>query len=306
MTRVWESKAKHQLPKKRAERLLMIFPQEHRKPTPGRAFRKARGISPLSLILFLAIGLALLGTLAYYFLDQLTELEQEAARLGDQVQSVAERAEAAHRRAAQAEQNALQAARAKEQAEEAKAKSEKTAQQALEEMKAAKQEAGLARQEAERIRKQREAELNRLYIALNQIAKTRRTALGLVMNLGSDAINFDFDKANLRPEDRELLSRIVGVLLTSKGYRTDVYGHTDDIGTEEYNQKLSERRARTVRDYLVKAGIDPRIITAKGLGKSSPRVPGTDSKARATNRRVELAIIDSVIQFEGLAPTEEQ
>ena len=284
----------------------MIFPQEHRKSRSEGAFRKARGISLLSLILFLALGLALLGALAYYFLGQLTDLKQEVARVGYQVQSVAERAEAAHRRASQAERNALQAAQAKQQAEEARAKAEVAVEQAQEETTIAKREASLARQQAERIRQQREEELNRMQIALNQIAETRRTALGLVMNLGSDTINFDFDKATLRPEDRELLSRIAGVLLASKGYRTDVYGHTDDVGTVEYNQELSESRAQTVRDYLVKTGIDPKIVTAKGLGKSSPRVPGTDSMARAINRRVEIAIIDSVIQFEGFATPAEQ
>ena len=74
--------------------------------------------------------------------------------------------------------------------------------------------------------------------------------------------------------------------MTLKGYGIYVYGYTDDVGSPEYNQKLSERRAQAVRDYLVQAGLNPAIITTKGYGKSDPRVPGNNSEARATNRRV--------------------
>jgi outer membrane protein OmpA-like peptidoglycan-associated protein len=133
---------------------------------------------------------------------------------------------------------------------------------------------------------------------LSGIVETRRTALGVVMNLGSDAVEFDFDKATLRPENRELLSRIAGVLLTSTGYRVQIHGHTDDIGSSEYNQRLSERRAKAVQDYLVDAGIDPGIVSTKGHGKANPLLPGTTPKARAKNRRVEIGIIDTTINYE--------
>jgi outer membrane protein OmpA-like peptidoglycan-associated protein len=109
-------------------------------------------------------------------------------------------------------------------------------------------EARAALADAERIRQERETDLNRLEQALGGV-ETRRTALGLVMSLGSEAIQFDFDRSDLRPDNRELLSRIAGVLLTAKGYSIYVYGHTDDVGTDEYNRGLSERRARAVRDY---------------------------------------------------------
>ena len=117
------------------------------------------------------------------------------------------------------------------------------------------------------------------------------------MNLGSEAVEFDFDKATLRTENRELLSRIAGVLLTSKGYRVQIHGHTDDIGSGEYNQRLSERRADAVRNYLVDAGIDPAIVSTKGHGKTRPVVPGNNSNDRAKNRRVEIGIIDTTINY---------
>jgi outer membrane protein OmpA-like peptidoglycan-associated protein len=105
--------------------------------------------------------------------------------------------------------------------------------------------------------------------ALGKIAETRRTAMGLVMNLDSNAIQFEFDKDTLLLENRELLSRIAGILLASKGYHITIYGHTDDVGSEGYNQELSERRAQAVRDYMVQAGVSPEIIATKGYGKSN-------------------------------------
>jgi outer membrane protein OmpA-like peptidoglycan-associated protein len=99
------------------------------------------------------------------------------------------------------------------------------------------------------------------------------------------------------PENRELLSRIAGILLTFKGYQITVYGHTDDVGSDAYNLDLSARRAQTVREYLVEAGVNPEIITTKGYGKSDPLVEGKTAAARAKNRRVEIAIVDTVLEF---------
>ncbi len=139
--------------------------------------------------------------------------------------------------------------------------------------------------------------MNRLEGALGQIAETRRTALGLVMNLGSNYLKFEFDKAELRPEDKELLSRVAGILMTSEDFTVSVNGHTDDVGTDAYNQKLSERRAEAVRDYLVKAGLPAAILSVEGHGKALPLVPGTSDAARAKNRRVELGIVNIRIQY---------
>lgn len=99
------------------------------------------------------------------------------------------------------------------------------------------------------------------------------------------------------PENRELLSRIAGVLLTAKGYSICLYVHTDDIGSDEYNLDLSQRRARTVRDYLAEASLDSSIITTRGYGKSSPRVPAATQEARAKNRRMEIGIVDVTLDF---------
>ncbi|GAB4229184.1 MAG: hypothetical protein Kow00109_00210 [Acidobacteriota bacterium] len=208
-------------------------------------------------------------------------------------------------RVGQVEQEAQQAAEYARSAVEGWAETERErrvleqqAREARQAERMAREEVQAMRSELEAFRRAREEEIARLQQALNQIAKTRRTALGLVMNLGSDTINFDFDKAELRPKEREILSRIAGILLTSRGYRIQIWGHTDDIGSDEYNLELSRRRAEAVRDYFVKAGIDPSVISTKGFGKSRPLVPGTSPEARAKNRRVEIGIVDTLVKYE--------
>ena len=147
------------------------------------------------------------------------------------------------------------------------------------------------------MRKHAEAEMNRLEDALGKIAETHRTALGVVMNLGSEYLKFEFDKAELRAEDRELLSRVAGILLSSQDYTVSVNGHTDDVGSDAYNQKLSERRAQAVRDYLVKAGVPAEVLSVTGHGKALPLIRRADDTARAKNRRVELAIANTRVQY---------
>ena len=240
------------------------------------------------LILF-ALGIVFLGAYMWAHLrsldEQLTAVNDQLERMKNRIELLTEVVEVASARSLRAEQNALAAAGARDEAEQARANAERLTAE--------------ARNEAETIRQERQQDMERLQQALGAIVETRRTALGLVMNLGSDAIQFDFDKATLRPENRELLSRIAGILLTANGYSIYVYGHTDDVGTTEYNRSLSEQRARTVRDYLVDAGVDPAIVSTRGYGKSSPRQTGTSAEARALNRRVEIGIVDVSLDVRG-------
>jgi len=248
------------------------------------------------VLLFLVL-LGGLGYLGREALRKLEAIEQKLAVVSAKADQAAALSRQAIERAGTAEASAGTAAAGRQQAEEQATLARQEAGTARQETETARREAGSALEaaaraqvEADRIRKQAEAEVNRLELALGQVAETRRTALGLVMNLGSDYLKFEFNKAELRTEDRELLSRIAGIILTSKDYSISVNGHTDDVGSEEYNQKLSERRAQAVRDYLVKAGLSPDILSVKGEGKSRPLEPGTSEKARARNRRVELGI----------------
>ena len=119
--------------------------------------------------------------------------------------------------------------------------------------------------------------------------------MGLVMTLDSKSIRFDFDKSDIKPEYRDTLNRIAGILLTLKRYTINVYGYTDDVGSQAYNLQLSRRRAEAVHDFLVQAGISPTVMGTEGFGKSDPRVAGNSEQARAANRRVEIGIVDITI-----------
>ncbi len=233
-----------------------------------------------------------------------TEREQESARQAEAAEAARQDAEARQRQAAadrrDAELAADEAAAARAAAEERRAAAERREAESILQAEAAREEARRVRLENDRIRRRMERELNRLERALGRIADTRRTALGLVMTLDSKQIEFDFDKSELRPHNREVLSRITGVLLTFQDYGIQVFGHTDDVGTVDYNQTLSEQRAEAVRDYLVEAGVDAAILSTMGLGKTSPLVEGTDPEARQRNRRVELAIVFSEGEYEAI------
>lgn len=108
------------------------------------------------------------------------------------------------------------------------------------------------------------------------------------------ALYFDFDDANLTPRSERQLQIVADILKESKG-KLDIAGHTDDLGTEEYNLKLSERRAESVRNVLIKNGVAPEQITTKGLGKNEPRqlIAESDNEdqldfKRGENRRAEI------------------
>jgi len=102
---------------------------------------------------------------------------------------------------------------------------------------------------------------------------------------------FDFDKASLKPEGRQLLDQVVTQVNTLTLETIIAVGHTDWTGTEAYNQKLSERRAESVKTYLVDKGIDANRIYTEGKGKTSPVAPNTTREGRAQNRRVEIEIV---------------
>ncbi len=104
-------------------------------------------------------------------------------------------------------------------------------------------------------------------------------------------IFFDFDSYELKPESKYELDRLIRIMKEHKSMVVEIAGHTDDIGTEEYNLRLSQKRAEAVKQYLVEHGIEPQRIIAKGYGKSQPLIADTTEEARALNRRVEFKIL---------------
>ncbi len=105
-----------------------------------------------------------------------------------------------------------------------------------------------------------------------------------------DDVLFDFDKINIKPKGRRILDRLVKFLNENRDKKIDLEGHTDWIGTEKYNQGLSERRAASVRNYLIKMGVSSSRITARGFGEARHIANNQTSEGRAKNRRVEVKI----------------
>jgi len=155
-----------------------------------------------------------------------------------------------------------------------------------------------AAQEADRLRLKGEAEKSELRVQLlrqfNMILETRDTARGLIINM-SDVL-FDTAKYSLRPLARERLAKVAGILLGHPGLTLAVEGHTDSVGGEEYNQRLSEQRAGSVRDFLIQQGItEMNSVPAKGFGKSQPVATNDTAAGRQLNRRVELIVSGELI-----------
>jgi outer membrane protein OmpA-like peptidoglycan-associated protein len=230
-----------------------------------------------------------------------------AARSAEQARlEAARRAEAdserlaAEKAKAEALAAAQEAQRERAAAEKAKAEADAARQAALLQQQQLAAEADQAKQaaaEADRLRakaEQDQAQLRQqLLEQFNQILQTRDTARGLIVNM-SDVL-FDTARYTLRPGAREKLARVSGIILSHPGLTLEVEGHTDSVGSDEYNMRLSEQRANSVRDYLVAQGISPANVTARGFGKSMPVADNGTAAGRQMNRRVELVVSGNII-----------
>lgn len=156
-------------------------------------------------------------------------------------------------------------------------------------------QADLARSAAERAKLEAEkVELRSdLLKQFNAVLQTRDTARGLIVNM-SDVL-FDTGKYSLRPQAREKLAKVAGIVSGHPGLRLDVEGHTDNVGGVDYNQQLSEHRGESVRDYLTKQGMAAGSVSTRGFGKTQPVATNDTAQGRQQNRRVELVISGDVI-----------
>jgi outer membrane protein OmpA-like peptidoglycan-associated protein len=112
----------------------------------------------------------------------------------------------------------------------------------------------------------------------------------ILVNL-PDGVTFDVDSATLKPQFRTTLDQIAQNLSTYPDSLIDVYGHTDSTGSDAYNQGLSERRARTVADYLSMRGVSAARVRSQGYGETMPVATNDTDAGRALNRRVEIKIV---------------
>lgn len=222
--------------------------------------------------------------------------QAEAERLAAQNSLAQARAEAAAEKARlQAE---VEAARLKAESEKASllAQAEENRRQA----EALKAQAAQFQDEAARAKAAAEAEAAKsaqlradLLRQFNVILETRETARGLIVNL-SDVL-FQTARYDLKPGAREKLAKVAGIILGHPGLKLEVEGHTDSVGSEEYNQTLSEKRASSVRDFLVAQGISADAITSVGFGKTKPVADNATAAGRQQNRRVELVVSGAML-----------
>ena len=132
-----------------------------------------------------------------------------------------------------------------------------------------------------------------LLLQFNTILQTRDTARGLIVNM-SDVL-FDTAKFTLRPEAREKLAKVAGIVSGHPGLRLDVEGHTDNVGGDAYNQTLSEERGGSVRDFLIGQGMARTSVASTGFGKTQPVASNETVSGRQQNRRVEMVISGEII-----------
>ena len=185
------------------------------------------------------------------------------------MQAEAAKAEA-ERMKEEAMKAAADAAKAKEDADRARqaAVAEQQAaleqkQAALAQKQAAEVEAGKARQAAAKAEAEKADMRAQLLAQLNSILQTNDSARGLIVNM-SDVL-FDTGSFTLKPGAREKLAKVSGILLAHPGLTMQIEGHTDSVGSDELNQRLSEQRADSVRDFLGEQGVPLSSITARGL-----------------------------------------
>lgn len=142
-----------------------------------------------------------------------------------------------------------------------------------------------------------EAEVEALRVRLlerfNRVLPTTDTPRGLILNMGD--LLFDTGKSDLRPEGREDLAKLSGIVLNYPSLRLTIEGHTDNSGSAEFNQTLSEQRANAVRNYLVGQGLDAGSLTAQGLGEHNPVADNNTAEGRQKNRRVEIIVSGEAI-----------
>jgi outer membrane protein OmpA-like peptidoglycan-associated protein len=217
---------------------------------------------------------------------------QQAQAAAQQAQAQAEldqrRRQQAELARAQAEQMKADAMTAAQQAAQEKAAADAARQQALAAQASAAAEADRLRQANQQAESEKEQLRERLKQQFAAILETRETARGLIVNI-SDVL-FDFDKYTLKPGAREKLAKVSGILLAYPGLKIQLEGHTDAIGSDDYNLKLSQQRADSVLEYLSSQGVAAGSLTAAGLGKANPVATNDTDAGRQQNRRVEMVV----------------
>jgi len=236
------------------------------------------------------------------------QAESEAERSKTESESARAAAEQAKAEAeANAERATTESENARLVAEQAKAQAEAEAERAAKEkadaeaardaaqaqQQSAQAEAAQAREAVERSEQEKTQLREQLRQQLNAILQTRETARGLIVNM-SDVL-FDTGKYTLKTAGREKLAKIAGIILAHPGLKLEADGFTDSVGSDQFNQRLSEQRANSVREYFLMQQVPADSVTAVGFGKDRPVASNDTPTGRQLNRRVELVVSGELI-----------
>lgn len=174
---------------------------------------------------------------------------------------------------------------------------ERETQRARSEAETAKSQAETAKSQAETAKNEAQAVQSQLESARQQLQdlQAKQTERGMVVTLGD--VLFDTGRATLKPGAERALERLAQFLRTNPGTRIIVEGHTDSVGSEAYNEELSQRRAQAVTEALRARGVPAEQYQAKGLGKAYPVASNETPAGRQQNRRVEIVFSDASGRF---------
>lgn len=213
--------------------------------------------------------------------QQRVATQQQASAAQLQAQVAQQQADLARQQAdfqkTQAEISAQQRAAAEQQRQQAVQQQQAMANQAQN----AERRAAAAEQNQEQMRA-------RLRDQLNQVLQTRDTARGLIVNMND--VLFDTGRATLKPDAKLRLAKVAGIIEAYPDLHLQIEGYTDNTGTAQINQVLSERRAATVRDYLIAQGVPVNNVVARGFGEENPVASNDSPAGRQQNRRVDLVV----------------
>jgi outer membrane protein OmpA-like peptidoglycan-associated protein len=212
--------------------------------------------------------------------------KEQADERAAQAAAQRQKQEEAQQQAQQAQLQAQEAATRRAEAEAKAAQAQAEAAKAQAAQLQAEHSAQTANQQAEQAREQ-------LKQQLNSVLQTQETARGLIVNL-SDVL-FDFNSYKLKPDTQLKLARVSGILLAYPNLKVQIEGYTDNVGSQQYNQKLSQERADAVRDFLVQQGVPGGNVTATGYGEADPVAPNNTAAGRAKNRRVQMVVSGAAI-----------
>ena len=161
-----------------------------------------------------------------------------------------------------------------------------------------------AEREAEQKRAAEQAKTEALRAALlkqfNSVLETRDTLRGLVVNMGDGL--FDTGRFDLKPLAREVLAKLSRIVLSHPGLKLEIEGYTDSLGDIEFNQELSEKRAESVRSYLIEQRLPEEAVSARGFGKARPVASNNTAQGRQLNRRIEIVVSGEAIGVNINAP----